>query len=179
MIVANRYAKSLMELALESNQLSAVRADMKSVEQVCRENREFVLFLESPVIKTDKKLDVMNAIFKGNISDITLSFLNLITKKHREPIIKEIAEAFDEQYKQNQNIFTAVITSANGLDAVTKQKVLELIKNQLKGEVELIEKIDASTIGGFVLKIGDTQINNTVSHQLSNLKKQLLTKGLN
>ena len=113
MIVANRYAKSLMELALESNQLSAVRADMKSVEQVCRENREFVLFLESPVIKTDKKLDVMNAIFKGNISDITLSFLNLITKKHREPIIKEIAEAFDEQYKQNQNIFTVKVLKAN------------------------------------------------------------------
>lgn len=179
MIVANRYAKSLMELALESNQLTAVRADMKTVEQVCHENREFTLFLESPVIKTDKKLSVMNAVFQGKISDITLSFLSLITKKHREAIIPNIAEAFDEQYKVHQNINTAVITSAQGLDATTKQKVLDLIKDQLKGEVELVEKIDASAIGGFVLKIGDTQINNTVAHQLSNLRKQLLKKGLN
>ncbi|MCC6370700.1 MAG: ATP synthase F1 subunit delta [Bacteroidia bacterium] len=179
MIVADRYAKSLMQIALETNQLSAVRADMKMVEQVCHENREFNLFLESPVIKTDKKLSVMDAIFNGKISNTSLSFLNLITKKHRESIIKNIAEAFDEQYKQHQNIHTAIITSANGLDATTKQKVMDLLKDQLKGEVELIEKTDASTIGGFVLKIGDTQINKTVAHQLSNLKKQLLNKGLN
>jgi F-type H+-transporting ATPase subunit delta len=168
-----------MELARETNQLDVVRADMKAVEQLCQENREFALFLESPVIKTDKKLGVINAIFKGKIADISLSFLNLITKKHREPIIKEIAAAFDEQYKKHKNIFTAVVTSASGLDAATKQKVLDMVKQQMKGEVELVEKIDPSTIGGFVLKIGDVQVNRTIAHQLATMKKQLINKDLN
>ena len=179
MIVADRYAKSLMGIAIENNQLEAVRADMKLVETVCNENREFVLFLESPVIKTDKKLVVLNSIFKSKISETTMAFLSLITNKHRESLINEIAMAFDEAYKQNKNIYTAVITSASGLDAKSKQKVLDLIKDQLKGEVELIEKVDANTIGGFVLKIGDKQIDKTVAHQLSNMKKQLLHKRLN
>lgn len=168
-----------MDLAVESNQLDAVRVDMKTIQQVCEQNHDFVLFLKSPVIKTDKKIDVLKSVFEGKISNISLSFINLITSKKREAIIPEIASAFDEQYKLNKNIFTAVVTSAVGLDAATKQKVLDLIKTQMHGEVELVEKIDANAIGGFILKIGDKQIDKTVARQLSNLRKELTNKRLN
>ena len=179
MIVANRYAKSLIELAQESNQVDAVRSDMKLIQKICDENREFSLFLKSPVIKTDKKVEVLNSIFASKISAVSLSFLKLITNKHRESIIEDISKAFEDQYKINNNIYTAVITSAKGLDATTKSKVIDLLKNQMKGEVELVEKIDVKTIGGFVLTVGDKQIDKTVARQLSNMKKQLTNKELN
>jgi F-type H+-transporting ATPase subunit delta len=179
MIAATRYAKSLIDLAIESNQLDAVRNDMKAIEKTCAQNSDFVLFLKSPIIKTDKKIEVLKALFEGKISPLSLSFLNLITSKNREAHIQEITSAFDEQYKANKNIFTAVVTSAKGLDSVSKQKVLDLIKSQMNGEVELLEKVDAAAIGGFILKIGDKQIDRTVARQLSNLKKDLTNKGLN
>jgi F-type H+-transporting ATPase subunit delta len=179
MIVASRYAKSLMELAVENKQLDAVKNDMKTIQLVCNQNREFILFLNSPVIKTDKKLAVLSDLFKGKISDLSLSFLNLITSKRREAYIGDITAAFDELYKENKNIFTAVVTSANGLDEKTRLMVIDLIKSQMNGEVELTEKIDANTIGGFILKIGDRQIDKSVARQLNNLKKELLNKELN
>jgi F-type H+-transporting ATPase subunit delta len=179
MIVANRYAKSLMELAQETKKLDAVRQDMKLVQQICRENRDFSLFLNSPVIKTDKKIEVINTLFKGKMNDLTLQFLILTAKKHRESYVQQIAEAFDEQYKKDKNIFSAVVTSAKGLDTKTREKVLDLVKSQMKGEVELVEKVDPNTIGGFILRIGDKQIDKTVARQLGNLKKELLNKGLN
>ncbi len=179
MIAATRYAKSLMDLATEANNLEAVNNDMKAIAKICVENRDFTLFLKSPIIKTDKKIEVLKNVFDGKIAPLTLSFLNLIAAKNRESFIPEIANAFDEQYKESKNIFTAVVTSAKGLDTVTKNKVMELVKTQLKGEVELIEKIDPNTIGGFILKIGDQQIDRTVSRQLSSLKKELTNKGLN
>ena|SRR6218665_1587130 len=179
MIAATRYAKSLMDLAVESNQLDAVRKDMKAIEEVCNSSHDFERFLKSPVIKTDKKQQVLKSIFEGKISPLSLSFLNLIAAKHRESYIREIAAAFNEQYKANKNIFTAVVTSANGLDAASREKVMELLRSQLKGEVELVEKVNPATIGGFILKIGDRQIDRSVSRQLSNLKKQLTGKGLN
>lgn len=179
MIVASRYAKALMQLAVESGKLDSVREDMKTIEQVCKDSREFLLFLESPIIKTDKKVEVLNSVFKGKISDTTLAFLVLVTKKHREALVSHIASAFDEQYKQHKNIFTAVVTSARGLDQVTRQKMLDTMKQQLNGEVELVEKVDPAVIGGFVLKIGDTQINRTIASQLAGMKKQLLNKELN
>ncbi len=173
MIAAGRYASALMGLANEKNKLDAVRNDMQTVKKVYDENHEFMLFIKSPVIKTDKKLSVIESIFKGKVEDITLSFLKLITSKRRESYIREIAVAFDEQYKTDKNIFTAVVTSARGLDKQTREKVLDLVKTQLKGEVDLVEKVDESTIGGFILKIGDKQIDKSVSRQLSNLKKEL------
>jgi F-type H+-transporting ATPase subunit delta len=179
MIVASRYAKSLMELAVENKQLDAVKNDMKTIQLVCNQNHEFILFLNSPVIKTDKKLAVLSDLFKGKISDLSLSFLNLITSKRREAYIGDITAAFDELYKENKNIFTAVVTSANGLDEKTRLMVIDLIKSQMNGEVELTEKIDANTIGGFILKIGDRQIDKSVARQLNNLKKELLNKELN
>ena len=179
MIAASRYAKSLMDLAVESNQLDAVRGDMKVVREICSQNSDFVLFLRSPIIKTDKKIEVLKALFEGKISPLSLSFLNLVTSKNREAYVQEITRAFDELYKANKNIFTATVTSAKGLDSVSKQKVLDLIKSQMNGEVELLEKVDSSTIGGFILKIGDRQIDKTVSRQLSNLKKELTNRGLN
>jgi len=154
MIVATRYAKSLLDLAVEKSQLEAVYADMLQVKSICDSSKEFVNFLNSPIIKADKKIATMKAVFEGKLSAITSGFLTIVASKRRESVIPAMATSFIEQYRSHKNIFTAVVTSANGLDAATKQKALELVKSQLSGEVELVEKVDANIIGGFILKIG-------------------------
>jgi F-type H+-transporting ATPase subunit delta len=179
MIVADRYASSLMGFAAEMGKVDAVREDMKLISSVYKQNRDFALMVDSPVIKTDKKMAVMIDIFKGKISDLTLSFVLLVARKNRESYLRHIATSFEEQYKKNNNIFTAVVTTAKGLDATTRQKMLDLVKSQMKGEVELVEKVDASTIGGFILKIGDRQMDRSVAKQLSNLKKEFINRNLN
>ncbi len=173
MIVASRYAKSLLDLAVEKGQLEAVYADMLQVKSVCENSKEFVTFLKSPIINADKKVSTLTAVFEGKLNAITSGFLTIVANKRRESVIPQMAESFVEQYKAQKNILTAVVTSAKGLDETTKQQALALVKAQLNGEVELVEKIDASIIGGFVLKIGDKQLDKSVARQLSNLKKQL------
>ena len=60
---AVRYAKSLIELSIERNDLEAVKADMDLIHTTCVESKDLVLLLESPVVKTDKKLSILKAIF--------------------------------------------------------------------------------------------------------------------
>lgn len=179
MVAANRYAKSLMDLAIEANQLDEVRKDLKLMAATIKDNRELERLLESPVVKNDKKIQVLTSIFSKHIGKTSMAFLKLVTEKNRENQLKHILAAFEEQYKEHKNIYTAVVTSASGLDQKTRQSVLDLVKNQLKGEVELVEKIDKNTIGGFVLRIGDTQVDRSVSSELNNLKKRLTNKALN
>jgi len=179
MIVANRYAKSLLDLSIEKGQLEAVYANMVELKTVCANSKDFINFLNSPIINSDKKIAVIKSIFDNNVNQITSEFLSIVTTKRRESIIPEIASVFIEQYRSHKNILTAIVTSAKGLDETTKQKALDLVKSQLKGEVELIEKIDPTLIGGFILKIGDKQIDKSVSRQLSNFKKELVNKALN
>jgi F-type H+-transporting ATPase subunit delta len=171
MLVATRYAKSLLQLANEKGQLEKVYADMQLVESVCEQNREFTNFLNSPIIKTDKKVAVIKEVFAGKVSDITAGFLTILTQKRRELYMKHIAAEFVAQYKHHKNILTAVITSAIGIDSTVKAKVLELVKQTTKGEVELIEKVDKNLIGGFVLTIGDKQVDASVSRKLNDLRK--------
>jgi F-type H+-transporting ATPase subunit delta len=177
MIVADRYASSLMQLAKEKGKIEEVVKDMRLIIQAEKDSHELGVFLKSPVVKKDKKIAVLESIFKGKVSDMSMQFVKLIASKHRESILADIAKAFDAQYKRDKNIFTAVVTSAYGLDDNTRKKMLELVRSQMHGEVELIEKIDKETIGGFVLKIGDRQIDKTVARQLSNLKKELTNKN--
>ena len=179
MIVATRYAKSLLDLAVEKSQLEAVYADMLQVKSVCDSSKEFVSFLNSPIINADKKIATLKAVFEGKLNTITSGFLTIVSSKRRESVIPAMATSFIEQYRSHKNILTAVVTSANGLDAATKQKALDLVKSQLSGEVELVEKVDSNIIGGFILKIGDKQIDKSVARQLSNLKKELTNKALN
>lgn len=179
MIVASRYAKSLLDLAVEKGQLDAVYTDMLQVKAVSDASKDFILFLNSPIIKSDKKIAAIKAVFEGKLNPMSLGFLTIVASKRRESVIPEMAQSFIEQYRTHKNILTAVVTSANGLDAATKQKALELVKTQLNGEIELVEKTDANLIGGFILKIGDKQLDKSVARQLSNLKKELTNKALN
>ena len=175
MIVASRYAKSLLDLAVEKGQLEAVYTDMVQIKSICNDSREFITFLNSPIIKADKKVSTLKAVFDGKLDAITSGFLTIVAQKRRESVIPHMATSFIEQYKSQKNILTAVVTSAKGLDDVTKKQALDLIKSQLNGEIELVEKIDSNVIGGFILKIGDKQLDKSVARQLSNLKKELTT----
>lgn len=171
MIVASRYAKSLIDLSIELKQLEEVNNDMRLIKQVCEQNRELTVLLKSPVVSTEKKSSIIKAIFESKVSKTTLTFLNLITQKRREGDIENIAYAFNEQYKIHKNITTAIITTAITLDEATKTKILGIVKKQAIGEVEIIEKIDKSLIGGFILTVSDKQIDASIKRKLNDLKK--------
>lgn len=171
MIVATRYAKSLLQLAIEQGKLEQTYADMQLVKSVYEGNREFVNFLNSPIISTDKKIAVLSSIFEGKISEITSGFFRVLSTKRREMYIGDIAKAFIAQYKQHKGITTAVVTSAAGIDSNARAAILDLVKKQSKGEVELVEKTDRSLIGGFILRIGDKQVDASISRKLNELRK--------
>lgn len=169
--VSHRYAKSLLDLALEQGQLEAVREDMLLVYNTIRESRELELMLKSPVIKTDKKQDILKAVFGGKIGVISSEFIDIITRKRREYELEGIADAFLTQYKKHKHILTAVITSASGLDETLRAKVMEIVKGVTSSEVELVEKVDADLIGGFVLRVGDKQVDASIMRQIKNLDR--------
>jgi F-type H+-transporting ATPase subunit delta len=169
--VSYRYAKSLIDLSLEKGQLEQVREDMLLIFNTVRESRELELLLKSPIIKTDKKQDVIKAVFGGKIGLITTQFIDIITRKRREADLQVIAESFLNQYRKHKHILTAVITSAVGLDTTLRNQVLELVHQSTTSEVELVEKIDASIMGGFLLRVGDKQIDTTVLRQIRNLER--------
>jgi F-type H+-transporting ATPase subunit delta len=169
---AVRYAKSLIELSIELNKLEVVKLDMDLIRTTCSDSKELVLLLNSPVVKTDKKLSVLNAVFGSQISQITTSFIKLLTEKGRESLLDEISNAFEDLYLSHANILRATIKSVDGVNEAFKEKVAGLIKSAYKKDIEIIEEKDKSLIGGFVLTVGDKQIDASISRKLAELEKE-------
>jgi len=96
----------------------------------------------------------------------------LVTKKRREADLIQIAVQFTAMYKAVKGIYTVQVTSAIPLDATLRNEVIAVAKKSVQGEVELIEKVDAKIIGGFIIKIGDRQFDASVSKRLKDLTKE-------
>ncbi|MCE3295322.1 MAG: synthase subunit delta [Crocinitomicaceae bacterium] len=169
---ASRYAKALLELAIEQNKTEVVSRDMRRFTEAFRETREFQLFLDSPVINADKKNAILNEVFPG-FDMLTRSFIELLVRKGRENALGQIADSFDAQLKSHLGIIPVTLISAQALDEATKKTILSKLEKSLNGKLELEEKIDPSLIGGFIVKMGDTQIDASVSNKLKNLKVNL------
>tara|TARA_Y100000385_G_scaffold291633_1_gene370935 strand:- start:1159 stop:1692 length:534 start_codon:yes stop_codon:yes gene_type:complete len=169
--VARRYAKSLLDLAIDEKKLDNVMSDAKTISAAL-ESRDLYLLLKSPIIKADKKLKALATIFNDKVDDLTMRFITLITKKGRENILPEIIGAINSQYNEMQNITSATLTTAVEVDT----SVIDGIETKLKsgdGAVDIDTQIDADIIGGYILEIGDKVYDASVRRKIKDLRKEL------
>lgn len=169
---ASRYAKALLELAIEQNKIEAVAADLNYLSEVNAETNEFKILLKSPVINSAKKIAIFNELF-GQFEELTTSFVKLITNNRREYMLPEIAASFVAQLKAHRGIVPITIVSATALNSATRKMIVSKIQETVKGELEIEEIIDETLIGGFIVQMDDKQIDASVASQLSNLKQRL------
>jgi F-type H+-transporting ATPase subunit delta len=170
--LAARYAKAILDLAIEKSQLDNVHDDMLFLRQAFRDSSDLVSLLRSPIIKADKKGKVLEAIGAGRISVITASFIKLLLTKEREAYLPEIATAFIDQYKTYKGIQTVKLTTAVPVSEDVKQAILEKIGTVRPGQLELNTEVKEDLIGGFVLEIGDQLVDASVAFELNNIRKQ-------
>ena len=169
--VAYRYAKSLLALSLEKEQVDIMQKDMQLVSTVCNENKELMNCLKSPIIKVDKKLAILTDVFKKNVCEISWAFINIITLKKRGLLLGDISTSFLSLVKEHKNIVTAEIKSTIKLDDDLKMKILGIIQ-KTDAQIDLIETIDPKLIGGFILRVGDKQIDSSVQRKINDLKQE-------
>ncbi len=171
--LAARYAKSILDLAIERDQLDNVYNDMLLLREAFRISRELVFLLKSPIIKSDKKRQILEAITAGKISPLTTAFNKLLMSKEREAYLPEIVTAFVDQYKIYKGIRTVKLTTAIPISEQLKQTILDKVKaDQHVSQIELITEVKEELIGGFVLEIGDQLIDTSVAFDLHTIKQQ-------
>jgi F-type H+-transporting ATPase subunit delta len=168
--VAYRYAKSLIELAEEKGITETIQKDMQLFDQVCTENRAFELALKSPVVKHLKKLSILKEIFKDKINPMTLSIFTIITNKNRESILPSLATEYLRLYDILKNNLTAEVTTVSELTDNQRTEFKNLVAKATGKNVSLKEKVNSELIGGYVLRVGDKQIDTSVKRKLNDLK---------
>lgn len=177
--LAARYAKSLIDLSTERNQLEDVYKNMQFLQQVCKASRDFVSLLRSPVVSADKKQSIIDAITKGRISELTAAFIKLLIHKGRESDMPEIITAFVEQYNAIKGIHKVRLTTATPISNDLKDTIVSKVKREANLQnVELEEKVDESLIGGFVLEFNNNLVDASVLRDLKDISKQFKERNV-
>ena len=126
--LAGRYAKSLLDLATEQNQVDPVYNDMKWLSSICKSNPDFVAVLMSPIIKADKKQAIIEAVTNGRVTSLTAAFIQLLVRKTRESNLYEIVTAYIDQFNLSRNIQKVKITTASPLSDELKTVIMANVK---------------------------------------------------
>ncbi|MEO6683842.1 MAG: ATP synthase F1 subunit delta [Ginsengibacter sp.] len=171
--LAQRYAKSLVDISVEMNQFDAVHKDILYLQEVMKVSSEFVAMLRSPIIKADKKDKIIQAVTKDKISKITQTFLLLLTRKGRESDLPGIVKSFIEQFNKIKGLHNAKLTTASPISKELVESFVQKIKASSSiDHLNLETSVDDSLIGGFVLEMEGKLIDASILRDLNDVKKQ-------
>ena len=170
-LLSKRYAKALFDLAGEMKLIDKVDKDLSLVKKVFDENRELRVFISNPVIDAHKKIQVLTELFKSNIEELTMKFIQLITKKGREQFIPYICEAYIGLYMDYKNILPVSLTTAMKADQKVKDEIIAKLEKATKMNIDMSEKVKEDIIGGFIIDFQDYQYDASIINQLNKLKK--------
>ncbi|MEO6722487.1 MAG: ATP synthase F1 subunit delta [Ferruginibacter sp.] len=171
--LATRYAKSIVDLAIERKQLDIVYVDMKLILSICKTNPDFVALLRSPIISTGTKGKIIESITKERVGEITSGFIRLLVAKSRETNLPEIAAAFVEQYNEINNIHKVKITTAAPMSEELKDAIIAKVKAASPAHsFELETIVNDELIGGFVLETDGKSLDASILRDLKDVRKQ-------
>jgi F-type H+-transporting ATPase subunit delta len=160
-----------MDLAIEQNSLEKIMSDMSLIGKTCKENMVLNAVMRNPNINIGSKKGIVRDLFASATDKLTLDFIILLIEKRRIIYLKEIASEFRDLYNKHKGIKVAKIYVARNIESSAKEKIIHLLEKEFSSKIKLIEKIDASVIGGFKIVIDDKIYDASISKQLQLLKK--------
>jgi len=169
--VASRYAKSLIDLAQEQGTLETVKTDMEQFVAVLRANSELQAVLRNPIMKQDKKASILEALFAQQVHPSVLAFFRIMVRKGRAGLLYVTAQEFIREYNEVKGIVHATVVSAAALSSAHLEALQKTIAGQIQAEVLLHNAVDPALIGGFVVKVGDRQIDASLAGKLKKLER--------
>jgi F-type H+-transporting ATPase subunit delta len=173
--LARRYATGIWDYALSVNEDEIIVKEMKFLIEIINQNRDFQLFLKSPIIETPKKIQIAKELFKS-FSTIFQHFVILVLRHKREIELLEIAKQVLELFDHHKGIQRVSIVSAIPLEQEMVSKIIQS-EPKINPDKAIIEnKIDETLIGGYILRMEDQQIDASVKTKLNNIKKKLEEK---
>ena len=170
--VAARYAKSLIDLAEEQNVVVKINNDMELFRHTLKANPQLKAVLANPIVSHSKKIKILDEVFTGKVNKVSIAFFKLMVNKGRGEVLYFTAQEYINLYDIKNHIVNARVVSATALSEANKKKMIADVESATGCTVKLEAKVDPTLIGGFVLTVGDRQVDTSLANDLRKLKKE-------
>lgn len=170
--VAKRYAQGLLDFTQETGNTDVVFNEMKDVAKTIADSKELKSFFAMPIIDAKKKQKVAGEVFT-NFSAVTKNMINLVIRQGREKFLGDIASEYVEKVEELQGVQKITIATAEELSQQSIEQIVKssiLVDNSRAYQVKSV--IKPELIGGYILRVGDQQVDSSVRTQLNNLRKE-------
>jgi F-type H+-transporting ATPase subunit delta len=169
---AIRYAKAILDMADTIGVAKEVSSDMTLIASTINGNQELNVFIQNPTIRVEVKESALLEVF-ADVNGVTKGLFHLLFENKRFEILEAIALEYNQLFDEMNGIQVAKVTTAFPMDAELEAKVLAKIATFSGKKITIENTIDASIIGGFILRIGDMQYNASIANRLQVLKREL------
>jgi F-type H+-transporting ATPase subunit delta len=176
--IAHRYAGALMKLTAEQKKPEAAAADLMTVKNALEASRDLRMFLESPVISTEKKKTAFAEIFKKKINETVRGFLLEIIGKGRAQFLLSILTQYFELRDDQMGIVRVSVTTPVDFSVKQKKDLEKQLERYTGKKVAVAFSLDASIKGGFIARVGDTVLDGSIRRRLELLKTAMYEGGL-
>lgn len=170
--VAKRYAQGLIDFSQEAGLTESVFSEMQDVVKILDASKELRSFFASPIIDGKKKIGIASEIFK-DFSPVSKNIISLVIKQGRETHLRDIAQEFINKVEQMRGIQKVTLTTASPLSQSNIDEILKsshLVKDSSKFSLSI--NINPDILGGYILRVGDQQIDASVKSKLNNIRKE-------
>jgi len=170
--IARVYAEALFEAAKEKGNLDEVHAQLGEFTDFLDQDHDMQVFFFSPYFSSDEKsAGVEKAVVEAEPE--LVNFLQLLTEKHRMPVIFRARRQFDAKWAKERRQLEVTVTSAVELDPVIAEDVGAAIERQTGQSVQLTSRVDKEIVGGLVLQVGNMVLDASIRNRLEGLRREV------
>ena len=166
--VARPYARAAFELAREHGDFVRWSTLLAAAAAVVQDSRVARL-LSSPRVQTSELIDLIAAACGDALGASGRHFLSTLAQNRRLGVLPEVAAHFEELRAEVENVADAHVTSAVELNAAQRERLGTAVQRRLKREVRLHCAVDATLIGGAIVRAGDFVIDGSLRGRLERL----------
>jgi F-type H+-transporting ATPase subunit delta len=176
--MAGRYATALFELALESNAVDPVKADLDRFDALVAESEDLRRLVRSPVFTADAQGKALGAVLdKAAVAGLTAQFLKVITANRRLFAVRDMIRAYRALVARHNGEVTAQVTVAEALSDAHRAAIMDALKSVTGKDVGLDVKVDPAIIGGLVVKLGSRMVDSSLRTKLNSIKHAMKEVG--
>ncbi len=171
--VSRVYSRAMLDRAESDGQAQNLLEELEGLARLMRENPSFRDFISSPLIEEQERERSLEKLFRGRGSDLLVDSLQVLNQHGRLAILETIAETYRLAFQEKHGIVDVHVTSAIPLNDALRQGLAEAAANMTGKKPKIIAEVDASLLGGLVVRVGDRKIDTSVVAGLRKMRHTL------
>ena len=172
--IARNYAETLLVLARKAGNLRGWGQMLSDVARAMETDPTLRLFLESPRVAAQTKMDVLGRAFQDRMPRLMVRYLQALVKNRRQMLIPEIAREYLDLVDAAEGRMHARVTVAMEQSEEEQEAISAHLSRVFKKEVIPHLTVDPAIMGGVIVHVGDTVLDGSVRRRLATLKRRML-----